>query len=75
WFITESGKLCFNADWHAPTGTAPAITCFRHRKKSGLLSQKREPDGEWSVFPSAPAPATEDFAKLRRSDHVRSQLG
>ncbi|MGO6938131.1 DUF995 domain-containing protein [Rhizobium johnstonii] len=75
WFITESGKLCFNADWHAKTGTATAITCFSHRKKGGLIYQKREPDGEWYVFKSAPAQATDEFAKLRRGDYVSSQLG
>ncbi|NZD49165.1 DUF995 domain-containing protein [Rhizobium leguminosarum] len=75
WFITESGKLCFNADWHAKTGTATAITCFSHRKKGGLIYQKREPDGQWYVFKSAPAQATDEFAKLRRGDYVRSQLG
>jgi hypothetical protein len=75
WFITESGKLCFNADWHAKTGTATAITCFSHRKKGGLIYQKREPDGQWYVFKSRRAQATDEFAKLRHGDYVSSQLG
>jgi hypothetical protein len=75
WFITEPGKLCFNADWHKRTGTATAITCFSHREKGGLIYQRREPDGQWYVFKSAQAQATDGFAKLRHGDYVKSQLG
>ncbi|TIM42920.1 MAG: DUF995 domain-containing protein [Mesorhizobium sp.] len=31
-------------------GAASALTCFSHRKKDGIVIQKREPDGEWYVF-------------------------
>jgi hypothetical protein len=75
WFITAPGKLCFNADWHAKSGTAAAVTCFSHRKLRGQIYQKREPDGQWYVFKNAPAKATDEFAKLRRGNYVSSQLG
>ncbi|WP_027687027.1 DUF995 domain-containing protein, partial [Rhizobium leguminosarum] len=52
-----------------------AITCFSHRKKGGLIYQKREPDGQWYVFKSAQTQATDEFAKLRHGDYVSSQLG
>jgi len=75
WFIPGQGKLCFNADWHAKSGTAAAITCFDHRKMGGLIYQKREPDGQWYVFKNRPARTTDEFAKLRRGDYVSPQLG
>ncbi len=75
WFITGPGKLCFRADWRAQTGSAPATTCFSHRKAGGVIYQKREPDGEWYVFKNAPVRANDEFAKLRRGNYVGSRLG
>jgi len=75
WFITSPGKLCFRATWHAADGSAPAVTCFSHREKDGVIYQKREPAGEWYVFRSAPARKSDEYAKLRRGDYVASQLG
>lgn len=74
WFITAPGKLCFNADWHAKSGTAAAITCFSHRKMGGRIYQRREPDGRWYVFKNAPAQTTDEFAKLRYGDYVSPRL-
>ncbi|MFB9950109.1 DUF995 domain-containing protein [Rhizobium puerariae] len=74
WFITEPGKLCFNADWHAKTGSSNAITCFSHRRDGNVIYQKREPDGEWYVFRNQPMAATDEFAKLRHGDYVGPRL-
>ena len=74
WFITEPGKLCFRADWHAADGSAPATTCFSHSEKKGLIYQRREPDGEWYVFKHARARTSDEFAKLRRGDHVGTRM-
>ena len=74
WFITERGKLCFRAEWHAADGSAPATTCFSHRVKKGVIYQRREPDGEWYVFKHARARTSDEFAKLRRGDHVGSPM-
>ncbi|MCA1443453.1 DUF995 domain-containing protein [Ensifer sp. IC4062] len=74
WFITGPGKLCFKADWHAKGGSAPATTCFSHRKQGRLILQKREPNGEWYVFKSAPAQRDDEFAKLRRGNYVSARL-
>jgi len=74
WFITSPGKLCFKAKWHAADGSAPALTCFSHREKDGIVYQKREPDGEWYAFRNSPARKSDEYAKLRRGDHVASRL-
>ena len=74
WYITERGKLCFRAEWHAADGSAPATTCFSHREKKGVIYQRREPDGEWYVFKHARARTSDEFAKLRRGDHVGSHM-
>jgi hypothetical protein len=75
WFITDPGKLCFRAEWRAKDGAAPALTCFSHRIKDGVIYQKREPSGEWYAFRNAPVRRSDEFAKLRSGDHVVSRLG
>ncbi len=75
WFITDPGKLCFKADWHAKDGSAPATTCFSHRKRGNVIYQKREPDGEWYVFKHRRTRANDEFAKLRRGNYVSARLG
>jgi hypothetical protein len=74
WFITGPGKLCFRADWRATNGSAPATTCFSHRKVRGVIYQKREPNGEWYVFRNQPAQKGDEFSKLRRGNYVGAKL-
>lgn len=74
WFLTDPGKLCFRATWHARTGAAPALTCFSHRQKDGVVYQRREPDGEWYAFKSTPAKAGDEYRKLLPGDHVDTKL-
>ncbi|NRP72800.1 hypothetical protein ILFOPFJJ_03699 [Ensifer psoraleae] len=74
WFITGPGKLCFKADWHAKDGSAPATTCFSHRRQGSLILQKREPNGAWYVFKNVPAKPDDEFAKLRRGNYVSARL-
>ena len=74
WFLTDPGKLCFRAEWHAKSGAAPALTCFSHRRKGGVVFQKREPDGEWYAFKNAPVKASDEFRKLRPGDYVSASL-
>lgn len=70
WFITEPGKLCFRANWHTVNSVVPATTCFSHRKKDGVIFQRREPKGEWYVFKHAPAQKSDEIRKLRSGDYV-----
>jgi hypothetical protein len=74
WFITGPGKLCFRAAWHATDGTTSALTCFSHREMDGAIYQKREPDGEWSLFRSAQPRQSDEWAKLRPGDYVATRL-
>lgn len=74
WFITDPGKLCFRAVWRAETGAARALTCFGHREKDGVIYQRREPNGQWYVFRSAPLRSGDEAAKLRYGDYVAGRL-
>jgi hypothetical protein len=74
WFLTSPGKLCFRATWHAKSGAAPALTCFSHRQKNGVVYQKREPDGEWYAFKNAPTRRGDEYRKLRPGDYVDAKL-
>ena len=73
WFITEPGKLCFKAMWYAKDGSAPALTCFSHRKKGNIVYQKREPSGEWYAFKTTPAKASDEYRKIVPGDYVTAQ--
>ncbi|AZN98272.1 DUF995 domain-containing protein [Mesorhizobium sp. M9A.F.Ca.ET.002.03.1.2] len=73
WFLTDSGKLCFWAEWYAKSGVSPALTCFRHRKKGGVVFQRKEPDGEWYAFKNAPTRANDEYRKLRAGDYVSAK--
>lgn len=74
WFLPGPGKLCFRASWYAKNGVAPALTCFSHRKKDGVVYQKREPDGEWYAFRNAPTRTSDEYRKLRPGDYVSTKL-
>jgi len=74
WFLTDPGKLCFRAEWYAKSGAAPALTCFSHRKKNGVVYQKREPNGEWYAFKNAPVKADDEYRKLRPGDYVSTSM-
>ena len=74
WFIADTGKLCFKADWYATNGIWPALTCFSHRKKGNVIFQKREPKGDWYVFANAPVRNGDEVTKLRRGNYVASRL-
>jgi hypothetical protein len=74
WFLTDPGKLCFKAKWHAKSGATSALTCFSHRKKGGVVFQKREPDGEWYVFKNTPAKAGDEYGKVRRGNYVSARF-
>jgi hypothetical protein len=74
WFVTNPGKLCFKAKWHAREGAASALTCFSHRKKGRVVFQKREPDGEWYVFKTTPARTRDEYGKIRPGNYVSARL-
>lgn len=74
WTVTDTGRLCFEAAWHATNGRFPAKTCFIHRIHDGTIYQKREAGGAWFVFRHAVAKQTDEAAKLIADDLVSQRL-
>lgn len=74
WFLTSWGRLCFQADWHAASGSSEALTCFEHRTAGGNIYQRRLPDGDWYVFRHATPVADDEANKLRYGDYVSEKL-
>ncbi len=81
WFIKADGTLCFSATWVAADGSAPAVTCFAHRKDGNTIYQRKVGEGDWYAFQSTPALRSNEIRKLksgdyvsRRMDRIKSQL-
>ncbi|WP_305983966.1 DUF995 domain-containing protein [Roseibium sp. MMSF_3544] len=74
WFIKSNGSLCFRATWYAADGSAPAVTCFDHRKNGNTIYQRKAPGGDWYAFQSTPARRSNEIRKLRSGDYVSSRL-
>jgi len=73
WFMTETGNLCFRANWAAIDGDGMAATCFEHRTDGSRIFQRRQPDGEWYVFANSPIQPDDEIRKLRPGDAVFSR--
>ena len=65
WYMTETGNLCFRANWAAVDGDGMAATCFEHRTDGARIFQRRQPDGEWYVFANSPIQPDDEIRKLR----------
>jgi len=75
WHISDTGKLCFEADWVNPSGSYPGSSCFEHVAGSdGQIFVRSLPDGTWSVFKHVPPDPTDQFSKLVRDDLVSANL-
>lgn len=74
WVVTDTGRLCFNAIWHAANGQFPAKTCFLHRTYDGAIYQKREAGGAWFMFRHPIAKETDEATKLIADDLVSQRL-
>lgn len=75
WLVTDGGRMCFKAVWHAKSGSGPNTTCFSHRKVGSTILQKKEPSGQWYVFRSSEPAASDEYSKLRNGDEVSATLG
>ncbi|CAN7700621.1 DUF995 domain-containing protein [Rhizobium rhizogenes] len=75
WTVTDTGRLCFVAAWHATNGKFPAKTCFVHQISNGTIYQRREPNGAWFVFRHAVAQKADEAEKLVADDLVSQRLG
>ena len=74
WIVTERGRLCLDADWHAPAGTFADRTCFEHLIDGRTIYQRKAPAGDWFVFKNYPTEADDEFTKLVREDLVSAAL-
>ncbi len=74
WTVTDSGRMCLKAEWHAPSGTYKSDTCFRHMTDGQTIYQQKEPDGTWYVFRHAEPLDSDEFAKLVAEDLVSEKL-
>lgn len=74
WTLTDSGRLCFKAQWHSVSGVAPNKTCFSHKKRGDVIYQRKEPSGAWYVFRHATPAVDDEFSKLVSQDLVASDL-
>lgn len=74
WTVTDAGRLCFDATWHAANGQFPAKTCFVHEIHDGTIYQKRESGGAWFVFRHPVTRNTDEAAKLIADDLVSQRL-
>ncbi|RFB79964.1 DUF995 domain-containing protein [Methylovirgula sp. 4M-Z18] len=74
WFTASGGRLCFDAEWHSAQGNAPALTCFSHREKNGVIYQRREPAGAWYIFKHARVKHDDAYLKLQLGDRVAGHI-
>ncbi|MBB6489144.1 DUF995 domain-containing protein [Rhizobium lusitanum] len=74
WAVTDNGRLCLDATWHATNGQFPAKTCFVHRILDGTIYQKRETGGTWFVFRHPVTKQTDEATKLIADDLVSQRL-
>lgn len=73
WFLTDPGKLCFRATWTSKDGSTPGLSCFSHRKQGANVYQKSK-KGKWYLFKHAQLKKQDEYAKVRRGDHVANRL-
>jgi hypothetical protein len=74
WFMTQDGRICFRAKWHATDGAAIATTCFQHRTDGRNNYQRSWPDGEWYIFAHTPRRSGDEINKLKAGDQVTASF-
>lgn len=74
WYATDSGRLCMSALWYSKRNVAPNVSCFLHRRKAGIIYQKRASGGKWYVFRHNPIKHDDEILKLRPGDYVHQHL-
>lgn len=74
WYAADRGRLCMSAIWYSKKSAAPNVSCFLHRKKAGIIYQKRASGGKWYVFRHNPTKHDDEILKLRLGDYVGKHL-
>jgi hypothetical protein len=74
WYVTSSGTMCFDADWHTSRETAKGVrTCFAHAMLEGTIYQSKQPSGRWFAFKHATVRSSDEFKKLVTGDRVSAR--
>jgi hypothetical protein len=68
WYAADPGRICFEATWHAGSGTNARTTCFGHRMLGRTIQQRKEPSGPWYGFRQGGP--RDEFRKLVRGDRA-----
>ncbi|TVR11538.1 MAG: DUF995 domain-containing protein [Salinarimonadaceae bacterium] len=50
WRLTNSGRLCLQAEWRNASGRYPDVTCFSHVRSGTTIYQRRGRSGNWYVL-------------------------
>ncbi|KAB2670401.1 DUF995 domain-containing protein [Ochrobactrum sp. LMG 5442] len=74
WTVADTGRMCLEAEWHAPNGTSSDRTCFEHMIDGQTIYQRKEPTGGWYVFKHSEPQDGDEFAKLVSEDLVSEKL-
>ena len=76
WGTTDDGRMCMSARWTTANFpmSSPAVTCFLHREKNGVIYQKRALGGDWYVFRHNPPQSGDEANKLVRGDLVSKEV-
>ncbi len=74
WFATGNGNMCMKATWTSRDGSAPATTCFAHRKEGNTIYQRKLPDGDWYKFQSSSPRRSDEIRKLKTGDFVTNKV-
>jgi hypothetical protein len=76
WGATDDGRMCMSARWTTVNqpSSAPAVTCFLHRQKNGVIYQKRALGGDWYVFRHNPVQSGDEINKLVVGDLVSKEV-
>jgi hypothetical protein len=71
WGVLPDGRMCFGATWIMDSVSSFKETCFAHVADGGVIFQKREPQGEWSIFRHAKVKSGDEIGKLLAGDRLR----
>ncbi|CDM61729.1 MULTISPECIES: DUF995 domain-containing protein [Rhizobium] len=74
WTVANSGKLCFEADWHVKSGPTGGTTCFLHMTDGQTIYQRKEPTGGWYVFKHSEAQDNDEISKLVPEDLASEKI-
>lgn len=74
WVLSDSGRLCFEADWVSTYGRFPAVSCYLHVAANGVIYQRSLPEGEWEILRHAQVQPEDGINALVEADLVSERF-